>query len=39
MIGKAVAQLARETGIMMSIEDGSIDRSWVDEILRTKGYT
>lgn len=38
VIGKAEAQLAKETGIMHSIEDGSIDRSWVDEMLRTKGY-
>lgn len=39
LIGKAEAQLAKETGIMKSIEDGSIDRSWTDEMLRTKGYT
>jgi regulator of RNase E activity RraA len=39
VIGKAEAQLAKETGIMKQIEDGSIDRSWIDEMLRTKGYT
>lgn len=38
VIGKAEAQLAKETGIMQSIEDGSIDRSWVDEMLRARGY-
>jgi hypothetical protein len=30
-------QLAREADILKSIADGSIDRRWVDDLLRAKG--
>jgi RraA family protein len=33
----AKAQLAREEAILKSIEDGTVDRSWVDETLKQKG--
>ncbi len=33
----ARAQMDREAGILKAIRDGSIDRSWVDEMLRAKG--
>ena len=33
----ARAQLDRETAILASIADGSVDRRWVDETLRAKG--
>lgn len=38
VIGKAEAQLAREDEMMRAIEDGTIDRSWVDRMLRDKGH-
>ncbi len=33
----ARAQMDREAGILKAIRDGSIDRSWVDKMLRAKG--
>ena len=33
----AHAQFAREAGILAAIADGSVDRRWVDELLRAKG--
>jgi regulator of RNase E activity RraA len=33
----ARAQMDREAGILNAIRDRTIDRSWVDEMLRAKG--
>ena len=38
VIGHAEAQLAKESEIMASIEDGTLDRAWVDQMMRDKGY-
>lgn len=32
-------QFAREAGILKSIADGTVDRKWVDDLLRAKGLT
>jgi len=37
VLGLALAQQRREADIMQSIEDGTIDRSWIDQALKTKG--
>lgn len=37
ILALAVAQQARETGILASIADGTVDRTWVDQTLRAKG--
>lgn len=38
VIGKAEAQQAKEAATLKAIEDGTLDRSWVDQMLRDKGY-
>ncbi|TJY42276.1 RraA family protein [Cohnella pontilimi] len=37
IVGLAEEQLKREQAILASIEDGTVDRSWVDAALRQKG--
>lgn len=37
ILALAVAQQAHETGILASIADGTVDRTWVDQTLRAKG--
>ncbi|HEY0836839.1 MAG TPA: RraA family protein [Azospirillum sp.] len=37
ILALALTQQERETGILRSIQDGTIDRSWVDQTLRAKG--
>ena len=37
VLQKAQAQQQRETDILRSIEDGTLDRSWVDALLRERG--
>ena len=38
VLASAQAILAKETMAMKQMQDGSVDRSWVDETLRAKGY-
>jgi regulator of RNase E activity RraA len=37
IMDRVAEQLSRERQTMQSIEDGTVDRSWVDETLRRKG--
>ena len=37
ILALAMAQQERETGILRSIRDGTLDRSWVDQTLKAKG--
>jgi regulator of RNase E activity RraA len=37
ILALALAQQERETGILRSITDGTIDRAWVDQTLKAKG--
>ena len=34
----ALAQVKREADTLQSIADGSIDRAWVDQTLKSRGY-
>lgn len=38
ILSAAQQQVEREAAILRSIEDGTVDRSWVDATLREKGY-
>lgn len=38
VLEKAKAQEAREARMLAAIADGTLDRSWIDETLRAKGY-
>ena len=38
ILASAKAILAKETAAMKQMQDGSVDRSWVDKTLREKGY-
>jgi len=38
VLEKAKAQEAREARMLAEIADGTLDRSWIDETLRAKGY-
>lgn len=38
ILASAKAILAKETAAMKQMQDGSVDRSWVDRTLREKGY-
>jgi regulator of RNase E activity RraA len=37
ILALALSQQGREAGILASIADGTVDRTWVDQTLRTKG--
>ena len=34
----ALAQVKREADTLQSIADGTIDRAWVDQTLKSRGY-
>ena len=38
VLASAQAILAKETAAMKQMQDGSVDRSWVDQALKAKGY-
>jgi regulator of RNase E activity RraA len=38
ILKRALTQQMYELNVLTSIDDGTIDRSWVDEILQIKGY-
>jgi RraA family protein len=38
VLASAQAILAKETAAMKQMQDGTVDRSWVDQTLRAKGY-
>jgi regulator of RNase E activity RraA len=38
ILASAKAILAKETSMMKQIQDGTVDRAWVDKALKEKGY-
>jgi hypothetical protein len=38
VLASAKAILQKETAAMKQMQDGSVERSWVDKALREKGY-
>jgi regulator of RNase E activity RraA len=38
VLASAKAILAKETAAMKQMQDGTVDRSWVDKALKEKGY-